>query len=272
MRKTSGVNDLHFHLDHMVIQKNRTFNFHTHDDYEILYFLSGEVQYYIEDESYSLVSGDVLVIPPGKLHRLVTVNEKIVYERMVLTLSVDYCKRLLSRAPNSFVGRESKSYRISLGKNDGDFGRMMQSMLQLTADEAGMLTRDATVTLLLLHLGKYMDAALPADAGDNRRMGEIIRYINANFTRDLSLEEIAERFFISKYHLLRQFKNYACATVHSYILTKRISLAKALLREGLAPAEVCAQCGFSTYAGFYQNFVRQTGMSPSAFQKENHTH
>lgn len=271
MHETSGVNDRHFRLDHTVSQTNSTFNFHAHDGYEILYFLSGEVQYYIEDESYSLVSGDVLVIPPGKLHRLVTVDETIVYERMVLTLSQEYCRRLLRRVPDSFVGRENKSCRIPLGEKVGDFGRMMQSLLHLTADEVGVLERDATVTLLLLMLGKYMDAALPADPNENRRMGEIIRYINANFTRQLSLEEIAERFFISKYHLLRQFKSYTHATVHSYILTKRILLAKALLREGLTPAEVSTQCGFSTYAGFYQNFVRQTGLKPSAFQKENNT-
>ncbi|MBQ6947868.1 MAG: helix-turn-helix transcriptional regulator, partial [Clostridia bacterium] len=144
---------------------------------------------------------------------------------------------------------------------------LLSSFLTMEADEAGVLSRDATVTLLLIHLDRLMKQA-PVREAKEHQLAQVIRYINANYTRDVTLEEIADRFFISKYHLLRRFKALTNSTVHQYILTKRILLARTLLRQGIAPAEVATQCGFSSYAGFYQAFTAQTGISPSAFQKE----
>lgn len=63
--------------------------FHSHDFYEIYFFLDGNVKYYIENESYELAKGDVLVIPPWKLHRPVF-GENVPYERYVLWIYGSY--------------------------------------------------------------------------------------------------------------------------------------------------------------------------------------
>ena len=50
-----------------------------------------------------------------------------------------------------------------------------------------------------------------------QQIHEILRYINAHFTQPLSLDDIAERFFLSKFYLLRQFKNYTNCTIHDHL-------------------------------------------------------
>ncbi len=268
MRRASAVNDRNFRMSHSVTNADATFNFHAHDGYEIFYFVSGEIQYYIEDQTFLMVAGDMLVIPPGKMHRIVTVNEAVTYNRVVIDLSEEYCKRLVRVVSDHFVFRGVTNFHFTTGDETEEIKNMMFSFLSMEADEAGVLTRDATVTLLLIHLDRLMKQA-PSQEGREHQLAQVIRYINANFTRDVTLEEIAERFFISKYHLLRRFKALTNSTVHQYILTKRILLAKALLRQGVLPAEAATQCGFQTYSGFYQAFHHQVGQKPSEFQKND---
>lgn len=267
MKQIALVNDCHFGLSHSISVTDMTFDFHAHDDFEILYFMNGEVQYYIEDESYTMVPGDLLLIPPGKLHRLVTVDETVAYERMVLSLSVEYCHRLLERVPSHFVYAPSlRCCHLSLGEHDVDIRKMFEKLLVQSADNVGLLQRDIIVTMLLLELQRYIQEAEEQGMGEVHRVSEIIRYINAHFTEELTLETVADRFYISKCHLLRQFKKYTNSTVHHYILQKRLLLAKALLRDGVSPQEVSERCGWSSYVGFYRAFVQETGKKPSSYR------
>ena len=82
---------------------------------------------------------------------------------------------------------------------------------------------------------------------------------------DQTLDALAERFFISKYHLLRKFEAQVGTTVHRYILQKRLLNAKQLLAGGLAPSEVCTYCGFGDYANFYRAFRAEYGTTPRQY-------
>ena len=97
-------------------------------------------------------------------------------------------------------------------------------------------------------------AAQPADCTCDRVVDQVVEYINEHYNEPLTLDDLSERFFISKYHLLRKFDRQVGTTVHRYILQKRLLIAKQLLGSGLAPSEVCQHCGFGDYANFYRAF------------------
>ena len=67
----------------------KSLDFHTHDFYETYLFLDGSVTYYIEDQACELCAGDLLIIPPGRMHRPVISNIAAVYELIVLWLNTD---------------------------------------------------------------------------------------------------------------------------------------------------------------------------------------
>ena len=93
----------------------------------------------------------------------------------------------------------------------------------------------------------------------------VVAYINEHYNESLTLDLLAEKFFISKYHLLRKFDAQVGTTVHRYILQKRLLIAKQLLAGGVAPNEACGYCGFGDYANFYRAFRAEYGTTPRQY-------
>lgn len=99
---------------------------------------------------------------------------------------------------------------------------------------------------------------------------EITAYIDNNFYESLSVNSICARFFISKNHLYRSFKNYHGTTVNEYITAVRIEKAKLLLTETAEPVySVGEKIGIDNYTYFCKLFKKKVRMSPSEYRKAN---
>ena len=120
----------------------------------------------------------------------------------------------------------------------------------------------------LLHDLSKCYARLPKlHAGNEPNLvSEICKYINSNLTRDLSLEQLSEKYYISKTHLNRLFKANVGTTVGQYIKLKRLFYAKELLAQGRHPTEVYSLCGFRDYSTFFRAFKNQFEKAPAAFR------
>ena len=258
----------------------QSLDFHTHDFYELYLFLDGRVTYYIEDFAFNLMSGDLLAIAPGRMHRPVIEDEQAVYERMVLWLNAGYLRALADGADTLTDALDRISLqnggRIRLAEEDLAFTRQLLAHLVASrdGDEARKLHQDALVTALLtqdclLATGEQAMTGSPAaeSAGD-ALIADVIRYIDAHLSEPLSLDDICAAFYISKFHLLRRFKTYTNATLYDYILSKRIGLARRLIREGATASAASEACGFCDYSSFYKCFTAKTGLTPSQFKTE----
>lgn len=97
----------------------------------------------------------------------------------------------------------------------------------------------------------------------------IYAYITENFSQDISLDSLADRFSYSKDHIVRVFKSVYKITPHQYLLQCRVCYAKLLLSsERISAAEVAAECGFADSSAFYRAFVRLEGVSPAKYRAE----
>lgn len=131
---------IQYHIDTVY----HTFDFHAHEEYEIFYFQKGEVRYYLEDKAYSLVPGDLLVIPPSVMHRAVIVDENALYQRYILMLSEEYCQKLLKGVDGLFARKEMPPMHISLyGEEREEFNRKLDQLMSLDNDPAGCLGHPA---------------------------------------------------------------------------------------------------------------------------------
>ncbi len=101
----------------------------------------------------------------------------------------------------------------------------------------------------------------------NRKISDIIHYINNNLAEPLSLDMLAKKFYISKYHLFREFKKYTGYTPHEYALHKRLIHSREQLKEGSRISDICQSCGFGDYSNFYRSFIKVYGMTPKEFQQ-----
>ncbi|MCF3109242.1 AraC family transcriptional regulator [Niabella sp. CC-SYL272] len=94
------------------------------------------------------------------------------------------------------------------------------------------------------------------------------RFINANFEKELSLEQLARAGFTSKFHLLRLFKRYYGQTPKQYLIHKRIVQSIACLKRGMTVTDTCFAVGFECPSSFSTLFKQKTGLSPAEFQKK----
>jgi AraC-like DNA-binding protein len=97
----------------------------------------------------------------------------------------------------------------------------------------------------------------------------MVAYINANFASITGISQIAEQFYISKFHLCRVFREAMKVTVVEYLNRVRIQNACRYLRSSEKDvAEVAMLCGFHDAAYFSNVFKRVMGITPSAYRKE----
>ena len=100
-------------------------------------------------------------------------------------------------------------------------------------------------------------------------MKQVGEYLEEHYTEKFSLEELSEKFFLSKYHLVREFKKYYGITPNQYVISKRIILAKKLLRFSRDTLEdISLKCGFYDASYFNKQFKKSEGISASDFRKK----
>ena len=104
------------------------------------------------------------------------------------------------------------------------------------------------------------------DITENEKINKVVSYINDNLEEDLTLERLAEVCFISKSYLSHQFKEYTGLTVFQFIIKKRLTVARNMIREGIPVMEACMRCGFNDYSNFHKAFRKEFGSSPKEFR------
>ena len=93
------------------------------------------------------------------------------------------------------------------------------------------------------------------------------KFIRNNSESDLNLDLLSENLFISKYHLLRNFKRYYGLTPRQFLIDTRIQKSKAFLENGNSVTDTCFKVGFQSLGSFSALFKNRTGMSPTQYQK-----
>ena len=248
---------------------------HHHDFYEIYFFLSGNVQYNIESRSYSLTPGDVLVISPMELHQPLFSRDHRSYERIVLWLDVRFLDSLgLPHQPLAACFDTTRPGHTNLLRPDGTQRTLLSFYLEQLRQEAISAEPYQDIhalallvqILVMLNRLSLKERQLPENtAPSDSVVYSILAYINEHYRDDLSLDFLANKFFISKYHLSREFNRLIGTSVHRYIIQKRLVMAKQMMSEGISSSEVYQHCGFGDYSNFYRAFKSEYEISPKEF-------
>ena len=247
---------------------------HHHDFYEIYCFISGDVSYNIESRNYDLQPGDILLISPQELHQPI-IEQKKPYERIVLWINCNFLKKLSSEKSDLTrcfdTGGKDRTNLLRLDPED--LRAVRAYFVDLLAEtnnpkEYGDLICRSLLVRLVAELNRHFcgyTGHFETDTSLGGVMNDIVNYINKHHTRNLSLDFLSQEFYISKYHMSREFMRHFGISIHRYITKKRLITAKQLLSEGIKPSEVCTMCGFSDYANFYRAFRSEYGISPREF-------
>lgn len=142
--------------------------------------------------------------------------------------------------------------------------------------------RDMKINEILAHLLSLMmeESWQPESAGKGTvRPGrsrdvtaQVRAYLDAHYTDRISLDDLAQRFFVNKYTLTRSFKEQYDTTIGAYLTSLRIGYAKQLLRfSDMTMEEIGARCGIGDAAYFSRVFEKVEGEAPSVFRSAWHS-
>jgi len=251
---------------------------HHHDFYEIYFFVSGSVSYNIESFSYRLSPGDILLISPHELHQPLFSPEKQQYERYVLWLNPAFLKQFGTAEQDltrCFDIR--KPGHSNLIRPDGVTRELMNYLIQQLLHEhdsqdfaSDIYCLSVLAQLLILLNRTALRAGQAPEVRENAdsTVYRILTYINEHYNDDLNLDFLSNKFFISKYHLSREFGRVVGTSVHRYILQKRLIMARQLMAAGRPTSEVYQHCGFGDYSNFYRAFKKEYQISPREYLEE----
>lgn len=275
------MSERYFEFHHTYNETPPEVEFHQHPFYEIFFFLSGNVNYIIEGKNYSLRPGDVLLTGSSDIHRP-DIQPGKPYERIVIWLSDDFFGHLRDfygeDLTTCFTDAALKDYRLIRPDNQNIL-HLKQLCAQISeakhSQEMGSyaLASAYLTEFLVLVSRAYYDApdSIQYDIMENKKINQILSYINENLTDELSLEHLATQFYTSKYYLSRQFKQFTGLSLYQYIMKKRLIVSRDLLRSGSSVMDACFRCGFGDYSNFLKAFKREFGKTPSKYLNAMHS-
>lgn len=248
---------------------------HHHDFYELYFLMSGDVTYIIESRLYHVMPGDMLLISPRELHQLCICPEMAAYERYVLWVDPQVLRRL-SSAGTDLCGcfdanRPGYGNLLRLSPEARTRIQVLMQWMHQESQSGGFGSeqlRESLLVQLLVCINRFamQDGGQMEDMSrTNQAVSRVIDYVNLHYGEPLSLDMLAERFYVSKYHLSHEFHRQVGTSVYHYIQKKRLQIARQLLAQDKKPSEVYSICGFSDYAGFYRAFKSEYGAAPREY-------
>lgn len=230
---------------------------HYHNAYELYYLEVGSREYFIEDKLFQVDAGDFVLIPPGKLHRTGGAYGK----RILVQFTERYLCKYYTREVADQILQCFAHWKVT--PTHPQQKRCIDLIKQMTT---GCEPLEEMILLgqLLIELGKCASEEIQEDS-----VSKIVSFINANYGKIDTIEDIAQYFFISKYHLCRIFKNAMKVTIIEYLNQIRIKNACQFLSfsdEDIG--EIAERCGYHSIAYFSNVFKKITGQSPSEFRRE----
>lgn len=248
---------------------------HTHNGLEIYFTLTDLPDVLLNSTVSSVSQGSLIVIPPHCVHQLF--NQKLtVYERYIITISNNWLSNVLAGDNQlmPYAVSSASPHIITLPANKTAYLKKYLDTY-INAEAPNGMSKYSDFFSSLNVLDSYITEGLNSKASkklnisqSQKKVNEIILYINDHITEPLTMDTIADTFHLNKDYLGRLFKEHTQATVGHYISVQRAGLAQSLLAEGHSVSEVQEALGFSSYSYFFKFFKKMTGDSPSHYRKK----
>ncbi len=249
---------------------------HFHNSYEILYVVKGERTFFIDDRSYKVKAGDIILISPNILHRAIDTD---ISGSEIICIYFD----------ESFF---STNYHIGDGKGIGALISEEKTIIGLSLDERKNFEKllfkvvneaqlektgfefliQAYLTEFIVEFCRYKEETntflLEHYSPMNEKVSEIVEYIFKNYMEPISLSSLSKRFYISPSYLSRIFKETTNFSFVEYLNIIRVKEAKKLLMDtNLKVAKISEEVGFGSITHFGRVFKEITGYHPLHFRK-----
>lgn len=263
-----------FRLFHLRGAMEESVDWHYHTFHKIIEFLGGESGYGVEGKQYLLQPGDLVLVPQGCIHRP-EAEPNAPYERRILYLSPEFLRRAGGSCDLAVCfDRAREEFRFVVHPADGTGGGQLTALEHAEREDA--FGRELLAQSLLFQFLIGLNRAMADDllqyakpAAYDRKIEAILRYLSEHLTEPVSIDDLAARFFVSKYHMMRQFRAQTGYTIHGYLTSKRLMFARAMIAAGTPVLQASEESGFGDYSAFLRAYRKQFGAAPNQEKRAN---
>jgi AraC-like DNA-binding protein len=258
---------------------NFTYPWHFHSEFEIVYVLKSSGKRFVADSVEPFGEGDITLLGSNVPHfwKNEQIEEK---ECRVNAIVVQFHKDFFREEINSYpefhaiselLKRASRG--ISFDKSSAEkAGKMLKRLLKLKGLERMLYFIKIMDTLA--HIDHYRllssQGAQESEHKElNSRLDKVMHFINTNYQRKISQEEIASRIGMNTAAFCRYFKDKTGKGFIFFVNEMRIGYAcKLLIENRLSISQICYECGFNNLSNFNRLFKRLTGLTPGEYQQQ----
>ena len=216
---------------------------------------------------------DIVLVNAGEVHKPI-LNDDSIYERIIIYVSPqlidDYVSKGYDLACCFKQAYANQSHVLRLAATKGsrlaDTIKGLDSTLRETNEYANELYQKLLFLEFLIQLNRitlHGGIEYINTFSSNKKIVEILDFLNKNLTNRISIDELADKFYMSRYHLMHTFKEETGCTIGSYITTKRLLLARDMIRDGSSVSAACDACGFGSYSSFIRAYRKQFHSTPT---------
>ncbi len=238
---------------------------HWHRSIEIFAVIEGTLAFFINEEEYPLGSGEFILLNSNEIH---SISSPEANRTIVLQIPMNVLR-------NVETGEGLILFTHSPKRQDSKIMELIGSMyqeLQERGSEYEWKVQSDFFMLVYLLLTKYRKREiLPEEIRHYRklnRLSTITGYIRENYTKELSLEMVADRFGYSPSYLSRMFRKYAQTNYKTYLQNVRIEYGfQELANTDHTIGEIALNNGFPNQKAFTREFKKKYGILPSEYRR-----
>lgn len=239
---------------------------HYHPDYEVYYLTEGRCRYFIHNKTYSLTAGDIVVIPPGLIHKVI--YETPSHSRLLINCTEDYVPKTVLPVIE----------RIAYFSQTPDTARQTASIYAklreavIHPDAFAQDTIRCCAMQLFLLMAKTASQSKPL-ATNSPFIEQAVAFIRVNYMDRFTLTDVAKYCAVSPEHLSRVFKKETGFGFNEYLNLYRLRKADALLKSGHVQSicQIATLCGFKDSNYFSGAYKKLFGIPPSHVRKMQQT-
>lgn len=239
---------------------------HQHDELTLTVIKTGNINIIFNDKNDSLKPNEISIVNPKEVH-CATLSNIQSLGCYVLYLDSNWCKRIQQSLFNNIDFLNINNSLIQNKKFYDDFIKLCDELL---IKHIAIIEKEEKlvdfISNLFLQFCKENEIKY-INIKNSKLALKVKKYLKENIEDEILLEEIADHMNLSIIHILRIFKKEFGLPIHSYILNKKVHLAKDLLTKNIPISEVAQMSGFFDQSHLNKSFKRVFQLTPKEYQK-----
>lgn len=245
--------------------------------YKILFVFSGDCYVNLKNKSQGCGADNIILMSPNNNIDIEPRSKQslIIYE---LAITIGLLDKLSDEEVDLVKSFNTVPFECAVIDANTETNMLIKNILRKLvylkeenyefADNLYIKSMLSIALVLILRSCIYAEPKQKIKKSKTFLIDDIFSYINNHITEEISLDRLEKEFYVSKFHISREFKKTTGLTLHRYIVKAKLDLCKKLIEEGKAIVDIAHICKIGSYNNLFRAFKKEFGITPKEYYNE----